>query len=213
MRAIFVVTVVITATVGLMISDGAEQPKRAVKPGLPPPATTGAAEPSPLDMVPGIGAPLIGPPTSPATESLPPAFGLPQPSVTPTNDYPPPIAPPPMSTLLQPSVPVAASGWAYAAQPYAPSSYEIQTLQLQYTKLAAKRAGRMEVQELKQGISEMRRHDLIAELLDLANNADGFDAMRAAVAAAALGTKDRPELEKLSRDLAKELETAKPTKE
>ena len=70
----------------------------------------------------------------------------------------------------------------------------------------------MDGPELKQGIVDMQRHFLIAELTALANSADGFDAMRAAVAAAALNAKDRPELEKLSRDLAKELE-AKSTKE
>jgi hypothetical protein len=69
----------------------------------------------------------------------------------------------------------------------------------------------MEVQELKQGIADMRRNCLIAELMELGNSTEGFDAMRVGVALAALSAKDRPELEKLSRDLAKELE-AKPKK-
>jgi hypothetical protein len=64
----------------------------------------------------------------------------------------------------------------------------------------------MEAEELKKGIADMRRNCLIAELMELGNNADGFDAMRVEVALAALSAKDRPELEKLSRDLAKELE-------
>jgi hypothetical protein len=68
----------------------------------------------------------------------------------------------------------------------------------------------MEAEELKKGIADMRRNCLIAELMELGNNADGFDAMRAGVALAALSAKDRPDLEKLSRDLAKEL--AKATK-
>jgi hypothetical protein len=70
----------------------------------------------------------------------------------------------------------------------------------------------MDGAELKQGIVDMQRHFLIAELTALANAADGFDAMRAAIAAEALKARDRPELKKLSRDLAKELE-AQPRKE
>jgi hypothetical protein len=85
----------------------------------------------------------------------------------------------------------------------------VQTLRRQYAKLAEKRAERMEVEELKKGIADMRRNCLIAELMELGNNAHGFDAMRVGVALAALSAQDRPELEKLSRDLAKELE-AKP---
>jgi hypothetical protein len=67
----------------------------------------------------------------------------------------------------------------------------------------------MEAEELKKGIADMRRNCLIAELMELGNNTDGFDAMRVEVALAALSAKDRPELEKLSRDLAKELEASK----
>jgi hypothetical protein len=212
MRAVFVFAVVLSATVGLMISDGAEQPKRAVKPALPPPATTGDAEPSPQDVVPGIGAPLIGIPPVPATETPPPAYGLPQPTVTPSNNYPPPVAPAPTRTVPAPITYWAANPPTYIPQPYAPypSHDQLQELRRQYSKLAEKRAERMEAEELKKGIADMRRNCLIAELMELGNNADGFDAMRAGVALAALSAKDRPDLEKLSRDLAKEL--AKATK-
>jgi hypothetical protein len=137
-----------------------------------------------------------------------------------------PTAPPPASQIAPPVVPPspatpptttwAAPSPAVAVSPYRPSyspSYdEIQDLRQQYTRLAGKRAEHMDGPELKQGIVDMQRHFLIAELTALANSADGFDAMRAEIAAAAIMAKDRPELEKLSRDLAKELE-AKSTKE
>jgi hypothetical protein len=90
-------------------------------------------------------------------------------------------------------------------------SHDEVQLRQQYAKLAAKRAERMEVQELKKGIAEMRRHDLIAELTELAAHSEGFDKMRATVAVAALLAIDRPQLQELSSDWAKEL--AKPTEQ
>jgi hypothetical protein len=70
----------------------------------------------------------------------------------------------------------------------------------------------MEVHELKKGIEEMQRNALVAELLELAAHSEGFDKLRATVAAAALMSIDRTQLQELSRDWAKELE-AKPTTE
>jgi hypothetical protein len=118
-------------------------------------------------------------------------------------------ATPPTTTWAAPSPPVAVTPYPST---YAPSYDEIQDLRQQYIRLAGKRAERMDGPELKQGIVDMQRHFLIAELTALANSADGFESMRARIAAAALMAKDRPELEKLSRDLEKALE-AKPTKQ
>lgn len=132
----------------------------------------------------------------------PPAF-----QVAPSITAPSPVTQPTISW----AAPSPAAVYNPYPPPYSPSHDELQSLRRLYTDLAGKRAERMDGPELKQGIVDMRRHSLIAELTELANNSDGFDAMRAEVAAEALRAKDRLELEKLSRDLAKEL--AKPTKE
>ena len=91
---------------------------------------------------------------------------------------------------------------------------ERQSLQNQYLKLAEKQVERMNRPELKRGIAEMRRQYLISELRTFANDSlDSFDAVRAEVAAVALHAKDRPELEKLIRTMAKELDETKPSTE
>jgi hypothetical protein len=123
----------------------------------------------------------------------------------------PPIAP-------QPTMPGTVGYYApapYVAEPYASTSYEqLQELRQHYTKLAAKRAERMDASELRQGIADMRRHALIAELTELASDStERFDGMRAAISAMALKAKDQKELENSMQSVIKELEQSQPTDE
>jgi hypothetical protein len=83
---------------------------------------------------------------------------------------------------------------------------EAQELRQQYARLATKRAERMEVQELKQGIADMRRHSLIAELSAFARESqDDFDKLRAVLAADVLKAKDQQELKKIIGSWSREM--------
>lgn len=143
MRMIFVLTVVVSAAIGLVSSDGAEP--------APPP-------------------------------SLPHA--VPSPAVAPSP----------------------ATGWAYGAPEN--SHDHVASLRREYVAMATKHADRMDGPQLQQGIAEMRRQWLIAELTDLAGQSDD---VRAGVAAMALKAKDQTELKKLLRSIVEEMDAEKPT--
>ena len=129
---------------------------------------------------------------------------------------PPRASPPPIAASPAPAFPTPVT-WNAPADPplYGATTYdELKELRQQYARLATKRAERMDGPELKQGITDMRRQCLLAELIELANDSpNDFDSARAGIAAMALKAKDRKDLVDTIRAVAKELEQTKPASE
>jgi hypothetical protein len=135
--------------------------------------------------------------------------GVASPAEVPPNN--PPIASPPgrYSALSNPnSTPPAYSSLVY--WPASPSGQGAsQALRQQYLELAEQQVGRMTDDELKQGIAEMRRQFLIAQLKTFAaSSPDRFDGTRVEIAIVALKAKDAQDIQRLVDSLPGRLEDA-----
>jgi hypothetical protein len=97
----------------------------------------------------------------------------------------------------------------YQLTPGGPVALPGQSLRQQYLELAEQRAGRMTDDELKQGIADMRRQFLIAQLKAFAESSpDSFDGTRVEIAIVALKSKDAQDIQRLVDSLPGRLEDA-----
>jgi hypothetical protein len=176
MRATFVLTVVLSAVVGLVSSGDAEPTQ--------PPIASRVAEP----ISPALSA---EPPTSP-------------PAASPPQVMSPPAVP--VYVRSPRGAPVFVPSESNERPDFHFHEGERQSLRHQYLSLAEKRAESMTRPELQRGIAELRRQYLISELAILANNSpDDFNKLQSKVAAAVLKAKDQKELETMIQSLATEL--------
>ncbi len=184
MRTILVLAVLLAAAFGLVTSRGAE-------PVEPPAAATVSQKPESNSRSPAQATPPAELPTTP-----PVAVSAAQPPVVWS-------APPAYG-------PGSSGSWEDPGR----IQDELQRLRPYFINLAEQRAERMTVAELKQGIAEMRRQCLIAELTEFARGSeDNFDSMRAEISVMVLTAKDRNELASAIRTVAKELDKATPKSE